>query len=174
MLDYLEPSECYYSKPQILWILNNCLEGWPSRICGYKDDISSLSINPHAPYESEMLVIIEITARLELCGSAGKKFYNAFLENKTIDATGICPIAVKPPPFHSCPMVLTCPKQGQLNWRCDSKTVLDYISGVCRKMQSCDRCLDAIHEVPKEHNSKLCKRWGRKPCSWQQWVGHRR
>ncbi len=174
MLGFYEPVDIHFSQTQIVWVLKNCLEGWPAQESGYKDDISSASINPHAPGESEMLVIAEITARLELCYDAGEKFYNAFLRDKTIDATGLCPMAVQPRPKRDCPMAFDCPQQGRPGWKCDSRAVLGYISGVCRKIQSCDRCLSAIREIPKEHISKVCKRWGRKSCTFAMWISNHR
>jgi hypothetical protein len=43
------------------------------------------------------------------------------------------------------------------------QAAINYISGVCRRWQTCDKCLN-----------KKCKRRGRKPCTFNQWLNHNR
>lgn len=139
MLDYMSPSERCYTRDGILWVLNNCLEGWPSEPSGYTDIPISSSINPHAPHESEMLVVAEIMARLKLCGDAGRKLYALFLGlngEYSLDYNGLSQ---------------------------EGRSVLSYISGICRRVNDCGRC-----------PHKSCKRRGRKPCTFAQWINHNR
>ncbi len=139
MRDYLKPSECRYTRDDILFILNNCLEGWPSRESGYTDAPIPRSVNPHMPNQSEIEVLAEIKVRLALCGDAGRKLYALFLGVQgqyVIDYGGLTP---------------------------EGRSVLSYISGICRRVNDCGRC-----------PHKSCKRRGRKPCTFAQWINHHR
>lgn len=44
----------------------------------------------------------------------------------------------------------------------DSRSAVSYVCGLCRRWQSCENCL-----------VKKCKRRGRKPCTFEQWINHR-
>ncbi len=115
------------------------MEGWPSRVSGYTDAPIPRSVNPHMPNQSEIEVLAEIKVRLALCGDAGRKLYALFLGVQgqyVIDYGGLTP---------------------------EGRSVLSYISGICRRVNDCGRC-----------PHKSCKRRGRKPCTFSQWINHHR
>lgn len=117
MIDFIKPSECRFTSDDILWILNNCLEGWPTKESGYNDAPLSKAVNPHMPKETELLVIAEIKVRLALCGDSGRKFLAVFIganRLRDIQREDLTP-----------------------EWR----SVLSYVSGQCRRCMPCDHCL---------------------------------
>jgi hypothetical protein len=164
VIGYYSPSEIIaFNRDQIMFILNFCLEGWPGRESSYTDGLASSGVNPRMPRETELLVLAEVSARLNSCGDAGRRLHGAFLGGDLMDAADTCPIAIQPRPKQDCPMALTCPQKGNPGDQCESKAVVNYICGVCRRNSSCGNC----------HSIK-CKRRGRKPCTFSQWVNHNR
>jgi hypothetical protein len=138
MLDYFSPSECHYSSDEIIWILNNCdLENctWPSRESNYTDAPISRSVNPHMAGESAILVLAEIKVRLKSCGDAGKRLQDAFLATEQLYSLDYYGLSF------------------------EGRSVVNYISGSCRRDRACDRC-----------SQKGCRRRGRPALTFEDWL----
>ncbi len=155
-LFYLAPSKCLYTPVDILYYLVN---GWPPEPSSSTDTPSQHMVSPHMVGETALLVSAEIELRIESCGKAGKSLRDPFREGTTHDARLKCDIK---PWF--CPMHETCPgkKAVERARDCEPRNVLIYVSGICRRIQSCDRCL-----------SKKCKKRGRIPYTFKEWLNHR-
>lgn len=152
MLDYLKPSECRYSVDNLMWVLNYCIGGWPSQISGYSDVPISASINPHMPHQSEIDVLNEIGIRLNLCGREGLRLYDIFrMREEKQSELGKKNIELPPIDYDR-----------DIKWDEGLKAVIHYISGNCRRINSCDRC------------SNKCKKRGRRPCTFAQWIRNNR
>ena len=148
-MDYLSPLEVHsYSKEQILYILNNCLDGnWPTKESGYNDAPISKSSSQHMPGETALIVVAEVKVRIGMCGDSGRRLYDAFLHNQTGRGLDFDDLST------------------------ELRQVVSYVSGTCRKWVSCDNCPKAVgKEVAKLLNIKR----GRKPCTFNMWVNHNR
>ncbi len=160
VLDYLKPSECHYTIDNIVWVLNYCIGGWPSQPSGYIDIPLSKTINSQMPHQSEIDVLNEIGWRLSFCGKEGQRFYDIFrIREEKQSELGKKNIELPPIDYDR-----------DIKWDEGLKAVIHYISGNCRRIQDCKNCLSKVDK----NGTIICKRFGRKPCTWAQWVNHNR
>jgi len=176
MIDYLSPSEVHsYSRDQILYILNNCLDGnWPTKESGYNDAPISKSSSQHMPGETSLIVVAEVKVRIGMCGDSGRAFYDAFLGGHLIDATDTCDLAIKKGRRFPCALAKVCPQHGQPKEWCLSKSVLGYITGECRRWMPCSNCPSQISTSNKKRTSKLCRGFGRRIFTFDEYVNNYR
>lgn len=149
MIDWLSPSEVNaYNRDQVMWILNNCLDGsWPTRESGYTDAPISHSVNTHMPKETATLVLAELKVRIGMCGNSGQRLYDAFLGWWDSKA-GEWRRPTRDLDYRDLDNELS--------------NVVNYICGVCRRWMECDNC------------KRKCKRRGRKAETFNQWTTHNR
>ena len=133
MIDYFKPGEIRsYSREQAMWMLNNCLEGWPAQDSNYTDPLVSHSASSHMPGETAILVIAELTCRISTCGEAGKRLY------KNLFAI-VARNHGRPAAFEDLPY--------------ESQQVVNYVCGVCRRSQDCGPC---PRKTCKKRGRKAC------------------
>jgi hypothetical protein len=125
-----------FARPQIMWMLstNFSFEG----TAGFTDEKVSSSRQDSAVFESVSCIVAEVEARLKICGKAGERLLINFLVARPDS------------------LVFDCLSD-------EGKAVMNYISGICRRINSCDKC-----------SNKSCKRRGRRPCTFAQFVSHNR
>ena len=145
-----------------MYFLNFCLEGWPLKESNYTDAPISHGVSQHMPGETEILVRAEISVRMERCGKASKSLLNEILAKS--NAEYIDTDDPKPEKRYSVRYV------DYKELSDDGWNVVRYVSGVCRKWQECSFCRKPFNPETK----KGCRSWGRKPCTFSQWVNHNR
>ena len=147
MTDFISPSEVRnYTRGDIMYFLNECRETWPVKDSNYTDAPVSHSASQHMPGETELLVRAEITQRISFCGDAGVRLYAEILrkgKERPVDYDDLSQ---------------------------ESRCVVSYASGVCRKNLECSFCRKPFNPVTK----KGCRSFGRKPCTFNQFISHNR
>jgi hypothetical protein len=140
-MTYYTPSEIRFTRDEILWVIQYVLPvpDWPSEAVesGYTDTPIQTSPSCHASFEARSQIVSEVYYRLFECGSDGMALVDEVwnLEDEaTID---------------------------MLSW--NSRQALNFISGWCRRSNSCANCL-----------SKECKKRGREPVTYAVWLSKRK
>ena len=152
MEEYYLPHQIRFTRDDILWCFSHwdvIQEGhWPANlyVSGYTEAaLTQKSITGEASYEEIQIVIAEIDARLEACDRDGAILKLYYCYSLSQKELS----------------KLTRLKEDSIIRRIPK--TLNYISsGKCRRWMPCDNCL------------QKCKKRGRLPITYQEWINHRR